>query len=87
MQHLHTDLPPAELFRLAQAMAQVEPVEDHQLRGPGRHRQHRRRAACDPVRRRRPQRFGNEARKDATDRALLTRRGRDGRRNRTSTPT
>ena len=32
MQHLHTDLPPAELFRLAQAMAQVEPVEDHHLR-------------------------------------------------------
>ena len=25
MQHLHTDLSPAELFRLAQAMAQVEP--------------------------------------------------------------
>ena len=25
MQHLHTDLPPAELFRLAQAMAHVEP--------------------------------------------------------------
>jgi LCP family protein required for cell wall assembly len=25
MAHLHTDLPPAELFRLAQAMAQVEP--------------------------------------------------------------
>ena len=25
MQHLYTDLPPAELFRLAQAMAQVEP--------------------------------------------------------------
>ncbi len=25
MQHLHTDLPPSELFRLAQAMAQVEP--------------------------------------------------------------
>jgi LCP family protein required for cell wall assembly len=25
MEHLHTDLPPAELFRLAQAMAQVEP--------------------------------------------------------------
>ena len=25
-EHMHTDLPPAELFRLAQAMAQVEPV-------------------------------------------------------------
>lgn len=25
MQHLHTDLPPAELYRLAQAVAQVEP--------------------------------------------------------------
>ena len=25
MQHLHTDLPPSELFRLAQAMAQVDP--------------------------------------------------------------
>ncbi|HEU4810519.1 MAG TPA: LCP family protein [Nocardioides sp.] len=25
MQHLHTDLPPTELFRLAQAMAQVDP--------------------------------------------------------------
>ena len=25
MQHLHTDLPPAELFRIAQAMAQVDP--------------------------------------------------------------
>jgi len=25
MQHLYTDLGPAELFRLAQAMAQVEP--------------------------------------------------------------
>jgi hypothetical protein len=25
MQHMHTDLGPAELFRLAQAMAQVEP--------------------------------------------------------------
>ena len=25
MQHLHTDLPPSELFRIAQAMAQVDP--------------------------------------------------------------
>jgi polyisoprenyl-teichoic acid--peptidoglycan teichoic acid transferase len=30
MQHLHTDLPPAELFRLAQAMAQVDP---HKITG------------------------------------------------------
>ena len=27
MQNLHTDLPPAELFRLAQAMAQVDPAK------------------------------------------------------------
>ncbi|MBB6629187.1 LCP family protein [Nocardioides sp. KIGAM211] len=27
MEHLYTDLPPAELFRLAQAMAQVEPAK------------------------------------------------------------
>ena len=27
MAHLHTDLPPAELFRLAQAMARVEPAK------------------------------------------------------------
>ena len=27
MQHLHTDLPPAELFRLAQAVAQVDPTK------------------------------------------------------------
>ena len=27
MENLHTDLPPAELFRLAQAMAQVDPAK------------------------------------------------------------
>ena len=27
MQHLHTDLPPTELFRLAQVVAQVDPAK------------------------------------------------------------
>jgi hypothetical protein len=27
LQYLHTDLPPAELFQLAQAMAQVDPAK------------------------------------------------------------
>ena len=43
MQYLHTDLPPTRLFQLAQAVAPGRPLEDHLLRRPGRHRQHRRR--------------------------------------------
>ena len=53
MQHLSTDLGPAELFRLAQADGPGRAVEDHQLRGPGRDRQHRRRQRGVAVRPRR----------------------------------
>ena len=63
---------PAELFRLAQAVAQVEPGEDHHLRGARRDRQRRRRQRGvprrrhgPPLRRRRP--------RGRDDPALLTR--------------
>ena len=35
MKHLATDLGPAEIYELAQAVAQVEPGSDHHVRGPG----------------------------------------------------
>ena len=38
MSHMYTNLPPAELFRLAQAMAQVDPSQGEVVRRPGRHR-------------------------------------------------
>ena len=52
IQHMHTDLSPVELYRLGQAVAQVDPDrQDHQLRRPGQHRQHRRRQRGPAVRR------------------------------------
>ena len=49
MANMHTNLPPSELFRLAQAVAQVEPAKISDLRRAGRDRQHRRRQRGAPV--------------------------------------
>ena len=75
LQHMATDLPPGELFRLAQAVAQVEPGKITSCVVPGRHRHGRRgqrgvprRRHRAPLRRRRP--TGRD------DPALLTRLSR-----------